>query len=62
MSGPQQTILELQEELELIKTTTLAEERQLDADTKASEEADRNSFTAEKRQLYPMSSPGRRRS
>ena len=51
VSERDETIRKLREELELIKTTTLAEERQLDADTKASEEADRNSFTAKETAL-----------
>ena len=51
MSARNETIQKLREELESIKTSTLAEERQLDAETKASEEADRNGFTSKEATL-----------
>jgi len=51
VSARNDTIQKLREELELIKASTLAEERQLDAETKASEEADKNSFTAKETAL-----------
>merc|ERR1719271_842982 len=46
VSARNDTIQKLREELELIKASTLAEERQLDAETKAAEEADKTAFTA----------------
>jgi len=45
------TIQKLREELEMIKSMTLAEERQLDQETKASEEADKNAFTSKETSL-----------
>ena len=46
VSSRNETIQKLREELELIKSSTLAEEKQLDADTKSSESADQNAFLA----------------
>ena len=51
VSARNDTIQKLREELELIKASTLAEERQLDADTKASEEADKSTFTTKETAL-----------
>lgn len=51
MSARNDTIQKLREELELIKASTLAEERQLDAETKAAEESDKNAFTAKETAL-----------
>ena len=51
VSARNATIQKLREELELIKSSTLAEEKQLDAETKASEEADRSSFGAKETAL-----------
>ena len=51
VSARDETIQKLREELELIKTSTLAEEKQLDTETKASEEADRSAFTSKETAL-----------
>lgn len=51
VSARNDTIQKLREELELIKASTLAEERQLDAETKAAEESDKNAFTAKETAL-----------
>jgi len=51
VSARNETIQKLREELELIKTSTLAEERQLAAETKASEEADMMGFTTKETAL-----------
>ena len=51
VSARDETIQKLREELELIKTSTLAEEKQLDTETKASEEADRTAFTSKETAL-----------
>jgi len=51
VSARNDTIQKLREELELIKASTLAEERQLDTETKATEEADKNAFTGKETAL-----------
>ena len=51
VSARNDTIQKLREELELIKASTLAEERQLDTETKASEEADMTAFTSKEATL-----------
>jgi len=51
VSSRNETIQKLREELELIKSSTLAEERQLDAETKASDEADGKAFDAKETAL-----------
>jgi len=51
VSSRNATIQKLREELEMIKTSTLAEEKTLEAETKASEEADKGAFTSKEAAL-----------